>query len=107
MKEARFISINKEKWLKMEQGRQLDADRLAANFVELSDDLAYARTFYPGSDVEKYLNHLVASYLTDINVGRPAHTKNGGCFGGQIFRFCYLKNEKPWDLLLFSFYCPL
>ncbi len=45
MKEARFISINKEKWLKMEQGRQLDADRLAANFVELSDDLAYARTF--------------------------------------------------------------
>ncbi len=43
MKEARFISINKEKWLKMEQGRQLDADRLAANFVELSDDLEIGR----------------------------------------------------------------
>lgn len=75
MKEARFIAINKEKWLKMEQSRQLDADQLAAHFVELSDDLAYARTFYPGSEVEQYLNRLVASYLTDINTGRPAPKK--------------------------------
>lgn len=94
MKEARFISINKEKWLKMEQGRQLDADRLAANFVELSDDLAYARTFYPGSDVEKYLNHLVASYLTDINVGHPAHTKKWWVFWRTDFPLLLFEKRK-------------
>ena len=70
MKEARFISRNKDKWKNMENGQQLDAEHLAANFIELSDDLAYARTFYPGSEVERYLNQLIAGYQTDIN-SRP------------------------------------
>ena len=39
MKEARFISRNKDKWKNMENGQQLDAEHLAANFIELSDDL--------------------------------------------------------------------
>lgn len=55
----------------MEQWQQLDTEHLAANFIELSDDLAYARTFYPGSDIELYLNQLVAAYLTDINARPP------------------------------------
>ena len=54
----------------MENGQQPDAEHLAANFIELSDDLAYARTFYPGSEVERYLNQLIAGYQTDIN-SRP------------------------------------
>ena len=70
MKEARFISRNKDKWKNMENGQQPDAEHLAANFIELSDDLAYARTFYPGSEVERYLNQLIAGYQTDIN-SRP------------------------------------
>lgn len=94
MKEAKFISANKEKWLKMEQARQLDADRLAANFVELSDDLAYARTFYPGSDVEKYLNGLVAGYLTDINIGRPARRKGWWTFWRTDFPLLLFDKRK-------------
>ena len=39
MKEARFISRNKDKWKNMENGQQPDAEHLAANFIELSDDL--------------------------------------------------------------------
>ena len=70
MKEARFISRNKDKWKNMENGQQPDAEHLAANFIELSDDLAYARTFYPGSEAERYLNQLIAGYQTDIN-SRP------------------------------------
>ena len=66
MKEARFISRNKDKWKNMENGQQPDAEHLAANFIELSDDLAYARTFYPGSEVERYLNQLIAGYQTDM-----------------------------------------
>ena len=55
MKEARFVSQNKEKWGKMENVNHLDTDTLASNYVILSDDLSYAKTFYPGSDVVKYL----------------------------------------------------
>ena len=67
MKEARFISRNKDKWKNMENGQQLDAEHLAANFIELSDDLAYARTFYPGSEVERYLNQLIAGYHRNLD----------------------------------------
>lgn len=71
MKEARFIALNKEKWSEMEKWQELDSGRLAANFVELSDDLAFARTFYPGSDVVGYLNRLISHYQVSINSGRP------------------------------------
>ena len=85
MKEARFISRNKDKWKNMENGQQPDAEHLAANFIELSDDLAYARTFYPGSEVERYLNQLIAGYCL----------------------YCWPANTKPC-FLLFSFsYCRL
>lgn len=80
MKEARFIAKNKEKWSRMETVERLDSDKLAANFTELSDDLSYARTFYPQSDVVGFLNHLISKYQMNINdkkKGRPA----------SIFRF--------------------
>ena len=51
MKEARFVSQNKEKWEKMEHVSHLDTDSIASNYVILSDDLSYAKTFYPCSDV--------------------------------------------------------
>ena len=75
MKEARFIALNREKWKGMEERREsLDVETVAANFVELSDDLAYARTFYPGSDVERYLNTLAGTYQSSIHA-RPLERK--------------------------------
>ena len=83
MKEARFISRNKDKWKNMENGQQPDAEHLAANFIELSDDLAYARTFYPGSEVERYLNQLIAGYQTDITRGLCGKINRYGIFGNK------------------------
>ncbi len=51
----------------MERPEQIDSDTLAANYMELTADLAYARTFYPGSDTQRYLNHLIAGYHANIN----------------------------------------
>ena len=66
MREARFVNLNKEKWSRMERMDHLDADTLAENYVALTDDLSYARTFFPGSDAERYLNGLVAAYQINI-----------------------------------------
>jgi len=66
VKEAKFIDRNKDKWARMEQLQGLDADQLAVNFVNLSDDLSYAKTFYPGSKVVDYLNKLITSYQINI-----------------------------------------
>lgn len=64
MKEARFLQKNMGKWKGYEQqlARPGDPDMLAASFIELTDDLAFARTFYPGSRTTDYLNGLTAGF---------------------------------------------
>lgn len=63
MREALFVKRNTDKWRAIEQtptatASRQDPDELVANFVELTDDLSYARTFYPDSTVTRYLNGL-------------------------------------------------
>lgn len=43
-----------------------DPDALAELFVRITDDLSWARTFYPGSNTEKYLNDLAARIHQEI-----------------------------------------
>ncbi|RAU82742.1 stage II sporulation protein M [Pontibacter arcticus] len=58
MREAAFIKKNKLKWKSFESQAPGNPDELADRFIELTDDLAYARTFYPESDTTAYLNNL-------------------------------------------------
>lgn len=71
MREPAFLRKNKEKWLEYEaklfgkDGEEIDPDRLAELYIQLTDDLAYARTFYPRSQIVRYLNGLAArTHLT-------------------------------------------
>jgi uncharacterized membrane protein SpoIIM required for sporulation len=62
MREAAFIKRNQAKWQRLEQvvdglGR-LSADEASDLYVQLNDDLSYARTFYPSSAVTTFLNGL-------------------------------------------------
>lgn len=58
MREAAFIRKNKLKWKSYETEAAANPDALADRFIELTDDLAYARTFYPNSETTGYLNSL-------------------------------------------------
>lgn len=62
MKEIIFLNKNSSKWKKFEElageKDQEDMDSLADSFIQLTDDLSYARTFYPGSNTTAYLNQL-------------------------------------------------
>jgi uncharacterized membrane protein SpoIIM required for sporulation len=64
MKEGLFLRKNKQKWENIEretrQIEQIHPDRLGEIFIELSDDLSYARTHHTQSPVTKYLNALTA-----------------------------------------------
>lgn len=69
MREAAFIKSNREKWQRIEgetDYKEIPADTLADNFIELTDDLSYARTFYPKSQTIKYLNYLTGRYFIDL-----------------------------------------
>jgi uncharacterized membrane protein SpoIIM required for sporulation len=60
MRESLFVKRNTDKWQAIEQNPSRDPDELTERFVELTDDLSYARTFYPNSNVTRYLNGLAA-----------------------------------------------
>ncbi len=62
MREALFLKQNKERWKNYEQQNTEDPDELAERFVQLTDDLAYARTFYPNSKTALYLNGLAGKF---------------------------------------------
>ncbi|WP_149240606.1 stage II sporulation protein M [Dyadobacter sp. 32] len=60
MKEAVFVKRNSSRWQSYEENPTADPDELTARFIILTDDLSYARTFYPGSTVMRYLNGLTS-----------------------------------------------
>lgn len=104
MKEARFVSQNKEKWGKMENVSHLDTDTLASNYVILSDDLSYAKTFYPGSDVVKYLNQLISVY--QINIYGQERSEKKGILSFWVpgsFRCCSIERGGRCCFLFFFF----
>ncbi|MHA4893495.1 stage II sporulation protein M [Pedobacter sp. PWIIR3] len=62
MREALFVKQNSEKWKAYEQLHSDSPDELADRFIDITNDLAYAKTFYPKSKTTAYLNG-VASLL--------------------------------------------
>ncbi|MGZ3839467.1 MAG: stage II sporulation protein M [Flavisolibacter sp.] len=66
MREGLFIKRNKDRWEKVQQQNDGGADEMATDFVRLVDDLAYAKTFYPGSRVTQYVNALASRIYLNI-----------------------------------------
>lgn len=70
MREAAFIKRNQERWQVIEQNlkaaRPPHPDRLAEIFIQLTDDLSFARTQYPHSRVTHYLNGLASKIHEQI-----------------------------------------
>ena len=64
MREAAFVKQNKDKWLKFESvlsnNTSIDPDELSNLYIEITDHLSYAKTFYTGSNTELYLNRLAS-----------------------------------------------
>lgn len=69
MKETSFIQQNKAKWNKFENayksGNQ-NPDELSNLFIEITEDLSYARTHYPKRTVRVYLNNLAQDVFTSL-----------------------------------------
>lgn len=65
MREAAFVKQNKNKWLKFENELQnyktIAPEIISALYLEITDDLSYAKTFYSGSNTVAYLNQIASS----------------------------------------------
>ncbi|UMB55013.1 stage II sporulation protein M [Lutibacter sp. A64] len=64
MREASFVKRNKNKWLLFEdvlnKKEQVSPDKLSDLYIEITDDLSYAKTFYTQSNTVVYLNSLAS-----------------------------------------------
>lgn len=60
MREALFVKQNSEKWKAYEHLQTTIPDELADRFIDITNDLAYAKTFYPKSKTTAYLNGLAS-----------------------------------------------
>ena len=60
MREALFVKHNSEKWKRYEELHTDSPDELAERFVEITNDLAFANTFYPKSKTTAYLNGMAS-----------------------------------------------
>ncbi|MDX1348798.1 MAG: stage II sporulation protein M [Putridiphycobacter sp.] len=69
MRETAFVKQNKEKWAKFEslsKQKNNDPDEISELFTEITEDLSYARTFYPRRSVRVYLNHLAQGVFMSL-----------------------------------------
>lgn len=69
MRETKFIKDNQEKWAEYETVLDKEfqnPEKLNEIFVNVTDDLSYARTFYKNRSVRVYLNGLAQKIFTNI-----------------------------------------
>ena len=74
MREAAFVRQNKEKWMAFEKlidlNAPVDPDMLANGYIQLTNDLAYAQTYYAESKTLLYLNSLTSRAHQNIYKNR-------------------------------------
>ena len=73
MRETKFIEQNQEKWADIEEmlrQNHRDPEKLNELFIQITDDLSYARTYYPNRSVRMYLNGLAQQIFYNIYRGK-------------------------------------
>ena len=76
MREALFVKQNSGKWKAYEQLHAAHPDELADRFIDITNDLAYAKTFYPESKTTAYLNGLAATLHQSLYKNKKEETNN-------------------------------
>jgi uncharacterized membrane protein SpoIIM required for sporulation len=74
MREAAFVKQNKEKWIAFEHALdsnlKINPDHLSNLYIQLTNDLAYAQTYYKNSNTLRYLNSLASQAHQQIYVNK-------------------------------------
>jgi uncharacterized membrane protein SpoIIM required for sporulation len=111
MREAQFLKQNADKWklYEAEVQHRVSADILAERFVELTDDLAYSKTFYPQSNTTKYLNGLVARFHQKIYRNKVEDKSRIWWFWQYELPFLFKRYHRQflYSFLFFILFCAM
>lgn len=100
MREALFVKQNTDKWKSYENLNEKSPDELASMFINITDDLAYAKTFYPKSKTTLYLNGLASTFHQSIYKNKKEESSRFITFWKLELPLVFHKHRKQ---LLYSF----
>lgn len=107
MREAAFIQRNRPRWEAFEKmvGRPNSAppDQLAELFIQLMDDLSFARTQYPQSRTTQYLNSLAGKTHLEIYKNKKEETSRFITFWTRELPAVLYEARKPMLYALIIF----
>lgn len=109
MREARFVKMNSAKWEVYEKQLSSDPDELAACYISITDDLAFAKTFYPTSKTTAYLNGLASRFHQSIYINKKEKTNHFIDFWKTGLPLLFRLHQKQllYALLFFSVACAI
>jgi len=107
MREAAFIKQNKSRWEEFEKvvkkPQQASPDKLAELFIQVTDDLSFARTQYPESRTAGYLNELASKVHLEIYKNKKEDKNRFITFWKQELPAVMYEVQKPlfYSLIIF------
>lgn len=106
MREALFVKQNSIKWESYEKIKASRPDELAERFIEITDDLAYAKTFYPKSKTTAYLNGLAARLHQSIYINKKEKKSRFFTFWKTELPFIFYqyRNQLLYSATFFLFF---
>ena len=109
MREAVFLSQNQARWQQYQALPPASPDELAARFVALTDDLAYAQTFYPNSATTTYLNTLAGGLHQQLYRTKPEERGRLGRFWAVEVPLVVARHQRAlaWACGLFALFTAL
>src|SRR3954462_7193050 len=108
MREAAFLRKNADRWREFEsllaEQHRANPDQLADLFVQLTDALSYARTFYPKSNTTLYLNGLTMKVHQAIYRNRKERGSRFITFWKKEVPMAALRSQREmlYALVIFS-----
>ncbi|RZS93329.1 stage II sporulation protein M [Aquimarina brevivitae] len=113
MREAAFVKQNKEKWIAFEKAIHkkviLTPDQLADYYIHLTNDLAYAQTYYPESKTLLYLNALASQAHQKIYINKKEDKNRILSFWKYEFPLFFKKYHRTllYTFLIFTAACSI
>jgi uncharacterized membrane protein SpoIIM required for sporulation len=105
MREAAFIKKHQEKWQQFEdvlsKKVSVSPEQLSDLYIEVTDDLSFAKTFYPNSKVVAYLNGVAATAHLKIYVTKKESKNRFISFFKTEFPLAFYHHQKQL-LIAFS-----
>lgn len=109
MREPLFVKQNADKWKGFEQGPMKDPDEVAERFIHITDDLAYAKTFYPQSKTTEYLNGVAAKFHQAIYKNRKTRRNRFVLFWKLELPMLFKTYERQllYSFIFFVVFCAM